>query len=208
MRSKLVGLLVDQSQNTKSFTKHSPLSAGPYTGCGGVGFALLKAAQALPERLLSSVQTCNELLSAQLTFARAQNASKSRATRYLCGSIGLHVIQAICDHMSGRSVQQVQQLFARSVDLVCQKGYQRYGDDDLLNGRAGFLLAAQMVRNETGVPVLSDQDLRRVLGALLESGRQYAREHSSPAPLFYEWHSKEYLGAAHGLSGILQALLT
>ncbi|CAD5219102.1 unnamed protein product [Bursaphelenchus okinawaensis] len=180
--------------------------AGPYTGCGGVGFSLLKAAQAIPERLAQSVQACTEMLNNQFEYAK--NGSRSRHSRYLCGTLGLYVIQAIKDHMSGRSVCHYKSLFSGFVETVCSKGYQRYGDDDILNGRAGFLLGAQMVYNETGVHMLTESEAKAVLRALLDSGREYSTEHNSPTPLFYEWHGKEYLGAAHGISGILQAFLT
>ncbi|CAD5226628.1 unnamed protein product [Bursaphelenchus xylophilus] len=191
---------------SKPVRKDEIEEAGPYTGSGGVGFALLKAAQAIPERLAQSVQACSDLLDGQLECAR--NGSRSRHSRYLCGTLGLYVIQTIKDHMSGRSITQYKSLFSSLVETVCSKGYQRYGDDDILNGRAGFLLAVQMVKNETGVSMLTDEELKKVLDALLESGREYSSVHNSQTPLFYEWHSKEYLGAAHGVSGILQALLT
>lgn len=48
--------------------------------------------------------------------------------------------------MAGRSIQQFEEKFASFIDIVCTDGYQRIGDDDVLNGRAGFLLAIQMIR--------------------------------------------------------------
>lgn len=109
--------------------------------------------------------------------------------------------------MSGRNIDKIKEIFSTFVDIVCSKGYQRYGDDDILNGRAGFLLAVQMIKNETGKYVLTENEIKRVLWVLIQSGREYSQENQSPAPLFYEWHGKEYLGTAHGLAGILQACL-
>lgn len=43
--------------------------------------------------------------------------------------------------------------------------------------------------------------------AIIRQGREYARRNHSPTPLMWQWHG-EYLGAAHGVSGILQALLS
>jgi hypothetical protein len=48
--------------------------------------------------------------------------------------------------MAGRSIQQFEEKFANFVDVVCIDGYQKIGDDDILNGRAGFLLAIQMIK--------------------------------------------------------------
>uniref|UniRef100_A0A1I7WEY1 PAP2_C domain-containing protein n=1 Tax=Heterorhabditis bacteriophora TaxID=37862 RepID=A0A1I7WEY1_HETBA len=36
---------------------------------------------------------------------------------------------------------------------------------------------------------------------------RYASKYHSPCPLFYEYHGTEYIGAAHGLAGILQMAL-
>lgn len=43
---------------------------GPYTGVAGIGFALLKVGQAIPERLRSSVEMCNQMLSMQLAYSK------------------------------------------------------------------------------------------------------------------------------------------
>jgi len=55
--------------------------------------------------------------------------------------------------------------------------------------------------------LLSSEDIHSVQKIIIRQGREYARENHSPSPLMWEWHG-EYLGAAHGVSGILQALLS
>ena len=42
---------------------------------------------------------------------------------------------------------------------------------------------------------------------IVESGKGLARKERSDFPLMYEWHEKKYLGAAHGLAGILYILM-
>ena len=49
--------------------------------------------------------------------------------------------------------------------------------------------------------------IRTVILAVIESGKTYAKQHKHQSPLMYEWHGKKYLGAAHGLVGILVILL-
>lgn len=39
------------------------------------------------------------------------------------------------------------------------------------------------------------------------SGKNMAAETSIGPPLMYEWHGKKYLGAAHGIAGILFVLI-
>jgi hypothetical protein len=41
----------------------------------------------------------------------------------------------------------------------------------------------------------------------LKNGWQFARDERSKFPLMFEWHEKKYLGAAHGMAGILYMLL-
>ena len=47
----------------------------------------------------------------------------------------------------------------------------------------------------------------QVCERIIESGRTMSRAQRSSSPLMYEWHDKKYLGAAHGLVGILHTLL-
>ena len=47
----------------------------------------------------------------------------------------------------------------------------------------------------------------QVCERIVESGHALSRAQRSSSPLMYEWHDKKYLGAAHGLVGILHTLL-
>lgn len=47
----------------------------------------------------------------------------------------------------------------------------------------------------------------QVVDEILESGKKLAESRNSSEPLLFEWHDKEYLGAAHGYCGILNVLL-
>lgn len=49
--------------------------------------------------------------------------------------------------------------------------------------------------------------MRGVVAAILDSGRSLARQRKSRVPLLYQWHDKDYLGAAHGTAGILFMLM-
>lgn len=45
--------------------------------------------------------------------------------------------------------------------------------------------------------------------AIVESGKTFSAEQkkSDRCPLLYEWHKKQYVGAAHGMAGIYYLLL-
>jgi Lanthionine synthetase C-like protein len=47
----------------------------------------------------------------------------------------------------------------------------------------------------------------QVVMAIIASGKNMAAETTSGPPLMYEWHGKKYLGAAHGIAGILFVLI-
>ena len=48
----------------------------------------------------------------------------------------------------------------------------------------------------------------QVFKKVLQSGEGLVRQEGHcPCPLMYEWHDKKYLGAAHGLAGIMYVLM-
>lgn len=49
----------------------------------------------------------------------------------------------------------------------------------------------------------------QVVTAILESGKNMSAEQKKTdrCPLLYEWHKKQYIGAAHGLAGIYYTLM-
>ncbi|EAW59455.1 LanC lantibiotic synthetase component C-like 3 (bacterial) [Homo sapiens] len=59
-----------------------------------------------------------------------------------------------------------------------------------------------------GLAVLTPAQIKSICQAILDSGKQYAIKKRKPFPLMYSYYGTEYLGAAHGLSSILQMLLS
>jgi len=79
---------------------------------------------------------------------------------------------------------------------------------EVLYGRAGALQAILFLRQE-----LQDETIGRDLVVVLASdivraGLACSQTTRCPLPLLWEWHGKAYLGAAHGVVGILQILLS
>ena len=46
-----------------------------------------------------------------------------------------------------------------------------------------------------------------MLNTMVESGLQYSKASNSSLPLMYHYYGTRYLGAAHGLAGILLVML-
>ena len=78
---------------------------------------------------------------------------------------------------------------------------------EVLYGRAGYLKAISFIRRETGHHDYDRIMARTLIGQIWREGKRFAEEINSPLPLMWEWHSSLYLGAAHGVAGILHALL-
>ena len=77
----------------------------------------------------------------------------------------------------------------------------------MLVGRAGYLAGHLWLRGE-GVAALTDEEAWQLCDVMVEVGRAYSRRTRSRAPLMYAYHGTEYLGAGHGLAGVLQLLVT
>ncbi|KAJ3212897.1 LanC-like protein 2 [Dinochytrium kinnereticum] len=85
-------------------------------------------------------------------------------------------------------------------------------EDELLYGRAGILFSlgwvvknAPSFTNGPRIPEL----IQRYCSSILNRGFQNAKaedRHPDRWPLYYTWHRKPYLGAAHGIAGILHVL--
>lgn len=95
--------------------------------------------------------------------------------------------------------------------------------DEYLYGRAGYLYTLMFIRENLRPDLIDPMlitDVKRKLNdnsrltfcfqifqTIIKSGESYSRKTSSNSPLMFQWHDKEYLGAAHGLSGIIYLLL-
>lgn len=48
--------------------------------------------------------------------------------------------------MAGKSIDATIEKFKKLLEVVVQPGYQKDGDDEILNGRAGYLAAILTIR--------------------------------------------------------------
>lgn len=83
----------------------------------------------------------------------------------------------------------------------------RSNPDEYLYGRAGYLYTLMFLRREMGQNIIDSQLITEIFEGMIKSGEKYARETGSQSPLMYKWHDTEYMGAAHGVTGIIYLLL-
>ncbi|KAG7278689.1 hypothetical protein CRUP_030083 [Coryphaenoides rupestris] len=74
--------------------------------------------------------------------------------------------------------------------------------DELLYGRVGYLYALLYINKEMGGETVDESSISK-------SGKNLSAEQKKTerCPLLYEWHRKQYVGAAHGLAGIYYMLM-
>ncbi|CAH1966130.1 unnamed protein product [Acanthoscelides obtectus] len=166
-----------------------------YTGTSGI--ALLKM-----KRDPTNANTLREAL-----MLLSLNRLKGKRHTFLCGDAGPLAIGIHLNHLLGNSEQ---------VDLLCSKlkslsqdvvNVQSDLPNEYLYGRAGYLYAILYVNKYVMPQKFDDEFVRLIIEAILVSGRNLSKAFSFKCPLMYEWHESYYLGAAHGVSGILYLLL-
>jgi hypothetical protein len=182
---------------------------------GGVAYALLKVglhlrAKGQPEwegylqRALSLAQVC----------LRGLGADDDDPVSFFCGAPGALSIVCVASHALGNipgSAVAFRQL------LKIEERAMRHSEDELLFGRAGYLYCVQWVGEHTGLaiaqPAVDAQS--RVASKIVERGREIARRvkrdprlrsHAQPFPLLWLCFQQVFLGAAHGLVGVLSVL--
>ncbi|XP_018560773.1 lanC-like protein 2 [Anoplophora glabripennis] len=135
------------------------------------------------------------------------NRLRNRRHTFLCGDAGPLSIGIVVNHKLGNN-EEVKQLAARLKSL--EKDVLHVHSDlpnEYLYGRAGYLFAILYANKNVVPPPFDDNFIRSVIEAILICGQNMAKAGKFKCPLMYQWHDSYYLGAAHGLSGILYLLL-
>ena len=130
------------------------------------------------------------------------NVSQARVT-FLCGSPGPLTLLCVLRHKQGATpdISQVTSIASDVTDLTSGL------PDELLYGRVGYLYCLLYLRQEIGDQAVPSIIIRKIVESVLRSGQAMSRSTKSRSALMYSWHDKVYIGAAHGLAGILTMLL-
>lgn len=149
----------------------------------------------------------DELRKKALTILKdALRRLKGKRVSFLCGDAGVYAVAAVLYSKVGeaeKSEKYVEKLCSLCSEVVSDESL----SDELLYGRAGYLYSLLFVKNHLGDETVSDAVLEQVVSAILNSGLSLSRKERSRSPLMYSWHGKHYVGAAHGIVGIMFMLL-
>lgn len=140
---------------------------------------------------------------------RERNRSRDDQCAFLCGNAGIYAVSAAISQLSSQEDTLKNDLdeFRKGFDACKPVRFNRYGSDEVLVGRAGFLSGVYWLNRCIQPKPFDDQSIVEICESIVLSGREYAQAKRSPFPLMYAYHSTEYLGAAHGLCAILHMLL-
>ncbi|XP_042143626.1 glutathione S-transferase LANCL1 isoform X1 [Ixodes scapularis] len=184
----------------KNLDKHTDWNdASVYTGTTGVALMYMNLAERLGDPVY--LKRALPLVETQL------KGLKERRFSFLCGDAGPLAVGAVLYHLLGRE-EDSQKLVKKLLDLSKHVvPLETDIPDELLYGRVGYLSALLFVRKHIATAVVSSEVIRDVVCSVLESGQRLSARTKASFPLMYQWHESYYLGAAHGLSGILYMLL-
>lgn len=97
--------------------------------------------------------------------------------------------------------------------VAAHKAALRNDNNEYLYGKAGYLQGAHLLNAQLGPGTVPQHVVDAVADELVACGRDLAgrllwrRTDTPRPPLFYVWHDEPYMGAAHGLMGILFVML-
>lgn len=187
----------------------SDARADVYVGMCGRALALAKAADAANSNgwfrdALGS--TSSALL--QQAEALIQHMHTRRKPTMWSGEAGIVAVSIYIKMLRGQhdsAVHLLHQLEQQANSALCLER----GNCEPMGGKAGFMIAAMLAIESIEQPATVDLQLQALADSIVSDGQQLARQFGKEETcgLMYQWHGKEYLGAVHGIAGILTVLL-
>ncbi|XP_061777501.1 lanC-like protein 2 isoform X2 [Nerophis ophidion] len=198
VQSKIKDLLQQMEEGLKTADPHD---FSTYTGWTGIALLYLQ---------LHRVSNEASYLQRALDYVkRSMRILNGRKVTFLCGDAGPLAVGAVVHHKLGNTadskdcltklLQLQQSVLSTDTEMP----------DELLYGRAGYLYALLYVNDQIGGGTVDDDTIAQVVTVIIQSGKNLSAElkKSERCPLLYEWHKKQYVGAAHGLAGIFDMLM-
>ncbi|KAJ8943032.1 hypothetical protein NQ318_022576 [Aromia moschata] len=197
----------------QSYVKPVEKNAGDglYLGTAGIAYMFYHLSK-VPSFLKNQTEFLNKAVAyikpAIVVASHLANDRKDIPS-FILGNCGIYAVASVIYRSAGDQAQSdhFRQLYYEAAHICKEPKFLNCGSDELFVGRAGYILGALWLAKETKTPI-QKRDLYELCRVIIRSGRDYAARHHSPCPLMYAYYQVEYLGAAHGLCSILQALLS
>lgn len=176
------------------------------TGLLGTALVCLRSYEATGSE--EDLRLCTEIVDTCTVVSR----TCERHLTFLSGKAGAYALGAVVANYRNDQARQhfyLDLFFEVASDPILPVGPEEGGFGmpyELLHGRAGFLYAALFINKHLGPETIPSEILDPVVESVLAGGRAGSSDNPD-CPLMYRWHGTRYLGAAHGLAGILHVLL-
>ncbi|OCT75991.1 lanC-like protein 2 [Xenopus laevis] len=198
LETKISDLLQQMEEGLKTADPHD---CSAYTGYTGIALLYLQLYRVTKEQ--SHLQRSLDYVK------RILRNLNGRRISFLCGDAGPLAVSAVVHHKLQNEAES-KECIAKLLQL--QRGVvstETDLPDELLYGRAGYLYALLYVNNEISQDTVPQASIKEVVDAIIESGKSLSKEEhkTERCPLLYQWHKKQYVGAAHGLAGIYYMLM-
>ncbi|CAG2202342.1 LanC-like protein 3 homolog,LanC-like protein 3 [Mytilus edulis] len=212
-KSKWIGCI--ESLVNTTFEKLPPSSdscdGGLYVGNIGVAYMLyyLSKQESFKERKATFLEKAEAYVKVNLEYL-SHHHCKDPPSAFILGPAGITATGCLLAQEEGNisRVDQFGEMYAAAAEKCMKIDFFKHGSDEMLIGRAGYLSGALALQQKLGKKVLNDTTLNQLCSVMIQSGQQHAAKHLSKSPLMYAYYGTEYLGAAHGLSGIFQMLMS
>lgn len=189
-------------QLEKSLPQVSKKDFSVYTGLSG--YALLY--QHMYEKLNEAQERESYLEKAVGYLQPSLRHLDSGVYTFLCGDAGVLAIAAVAYARMGdnaASKECLERLEKLHIAVLKESGI----PNEHLYGRAGYLSTLMFVQTHLNPNVIHSETVRKVVKAMLEDGQALSKKKGGKPPLMYAWYKEYYLGAAHGLAGIMYTLM-
>jgi len=184
-----------------------------YVGDSGIAYALyhLSTRGALPDIKLLDYARGYANSAFSLTEQMSEDFPLSHfGCSFLCGHAGVYALCAILEQAAGTQSRSAPFFVEKFLSLIPHALAATSKEHEFLYGRAGFLRVLLLMRQHFGEAGAPMRAVLEVAAQIVEAGKALAKsmpELQGHWPLMWSWHDKCYLGAAHGLMGILYMLL-
>lgn len=209
-KSKWVGQVL---QIAESIVEGMPATldncdGGLYVGNAGIAYMFYSLAGNEAFRDNRSTFLERAMMYANVSQEYVKHSSRDKAS-FILGEAGVQAVSCLVHEATGSqgTADKFGKKYAALSDVCLPLKFLRCGSDELFVGRAGYLCGALNLNKKLGRQVVSDKVIQNICSVMVESGQRYA-ERNPAIPLMYAYYDTEYLGAAHGMSSILQMLLS
>ncbi|RUS78284.1 hypothetical protein EGW08_013948 [Elysia chlorotica] len=197
---------------TEALSSNVSQEGGLYVGSAGIAYMLYYVSTYEPfyQHKANYIHIAQSIFKRDLTFTERQSSKPADRVSFLLGPSGLYTLGALLGKLSQKEdmVQDNINKFKAVASECIKPNFLGCGSDELFVGRAGFLSGALTLEKRIGIKVLDDDTINSICRAMVMSGAEYSKRKKSKSPLMYAYYDTEYLGAAHGLSSILQMIIS